>query len=143
MDKNNKNVIKYKVDEPKVMLTEKLFNILYDGDLTKSEIVLFLKMLQYMKGLSYELSLSVSKIADAAVVDKTNVYKHIRNLKKKKLIAISRKENNVLRIFIHPFFVTQGPKIFKETLDLFTKDENLPECARKEKEENIVYDVGY
>ena len=143
MDKNNKNVIKYKVDEPKAMLTEKLFNILYDGDLTKSEIVLFLKMLQYMKGLSYELSLSVSKIADAAGVDKTNVYKHIRNLKKKNLIAISRKENNVLRIFINPFFVTQGPKIFKETLDLFTKDERLPACARKEKEENILYDVGY
>lgn len=108
MNKNNKNVIKYEVDEPKAMLTEKLFNILYDGDLTKSEIVLFLKMLQYMKGLSYELSLSAAKIAENAGVDKTNVYKHIRKLRNKNLIAVDKKENNKLRIFINPFFVTQA-----------------------------------
>lgn len=142
MNKNNKNVIKYEVDEPKAMLTEKLFNILYDGDLTKSEIVLFLKMLQYMKGLSYELSLSAAKIAENAGVDKTNVYKHIRKLRNKNLIAVDKKENNKLRIFINPFFVTQGPNIFSDTLELF-KEESTRPIMRKEKEENIRYDLEF
>lgn len=143
---NNKKIIEYNAGETAVFLTKKLYDTLNEHNLSKSEYKIFFDMLNYIKGYSYEISLSVPKLAESAGVNKCDIYKNLRHLENAYLVKLIRTENNRIKIFVNPYMVSKGHKIFKETLDLFTVDEinnNLPECVRKEKEENILYDEAF
>ena len=143
---NNKKIVDYDTGETTIFLTKKLYDTLNEHKLSKSEYKIFFDMLNYIKGYSYEISLSVPKLAESAGVNKCDIYKNLRHLEKACLVRLVRKENNRIKIFVNPYMVSKGKKIFSDTLDLFAIDEinkNLPECARKEKEENILYNMGF
>ena len=102
-------------------------------------------MLNYIKGYSYEISLSVPKLAESADVNRWDIYKYLKNIESVGLIKMLRKENNRIKIFVNPYMVSKGKKIFKETLELFKNNEvdQNSSYMRKEKEENIRHDMPF
>lgn len=139
---NNKKIIDYDTGETVVFLTKKLYDTLNEHKLSKSEHKIFFVMLNYIKGYSYEISLSVPKLAESADVNRWDIYKYLKNIESVGLIKMLRKENNRIKIFVNPYMVSKGKKIFSDTLELF-KNNEVDSYMRKEKEENIRHDMPF
>ena len=142
---NNKKIVDYDTGETVVFLTKKLYDTLNEHKLSKSEHKIFFVMLNYIKGYSYEISLSVPKLAESADVNRWDIYEYLKNIESAGLIKMLRKENNRIKIFVNPYMVSKGKKIFSDTLELFENNEVDQDSSymRKEKEENIRYDLEF
>ena len=140
---NNDKITSYSVGKG-VMLTDQCNDLLFSSNISKSAIVLFLRMLRDMKGYSYEIT-SLSIVSANANVNLHNSYKHIKELESNNLIKTVRKESNRIRIFVNPYMVSQGHKAYDYVLKMFSDvgNDDIPRGIRKEKEENISYDKGF
>ena len=90
---NNDKITSYSVGKG-VMLTDQCNDLLFSSNISKSAIVLFLRMLRDMKGYSYEIT-SLSIVSANVNVNLHNSYKHIKELESNNLIKTVRKESNI------------------------------------------------
>ena len=120
-----------------------------DKKLSATSVYLYFMLIPYIVGYSYKIKLTATELSKEVGLPVDNVYKYLKELERAELILTKKDESNRLSVYMNPNYVSKGKKCYSYVKDMFDDlnrcnvIENIPLSMRKEKEENIVYDVGY